>query len=113
LIWRARVVALYHYWEQLKHSTRETAMNVLSLKKSLSEWTDFDVAAYWLAVALGIVDATDFKQFGPLKWLFWTANPIEEGLAEVLDKLVELGVLQKQSGPQYRWNPAFAIPATD
>jgi hypothetical protein len=81
-----------------------------TLRCSLAEWTDPDVAAYYVAVALGVApDPGDtWDHFGGKKWMFWSANSLGYGLVKVLDMLAENGVLEKDEDQmKFRWNPQF------
>ena len=81
-----------------------------TLKLSLAEWTDVDVAAYYVAVALGVAPdpGREWDSWGGRKGLFWSANPLGDGLYRVLETLVETGVLEKDEEElKYRWNKKF------
>ena len=47
--------------------------------------------------------------FGDTKWIFWSNNPLGNTLCGILDKLVEVGVLEFRDEPdvQFRWNAQF------
>ena len=80
------------------------------LKHSLAEWTDADVASYYVAVALGVAPNPESERdcWGGKKWMFWSANPLGEGLYRVLEMLTESGVLEKdEEEMKFRWNPRF------
>ncbi len=80
-----------------------------TLKHNLAEWTDVDVAGYYVALALGVAPdpGDDRDLWGGKKWVFWSANPLGEDLCRMLDMLTRSGVLQKDDGQRYRWNPDF------
>ena len=81
-----------------------------TLRRSLAEWTDVDIAAYYVAVALGVAPdpGNEWDFWGGKKWMFWSANPLGEGLSQVLDMLAESGVLEKDATEMmFRWNPKF------
>ena len=81
-----------------------------TLRHSLAEWTDADVASYYVAVALGVAPDPGSKWdfWGGKKWMFWSANRLGEGLYRVLEMLVEAGVLEKDEDEmKFRWNPKF------
>jgi hypothetical protein len=63
----------------------------------LAEWTDADVASYYVAVALGVVPdpGSEWDFWGGKKWMFWSTNPLGDGLHPVLETLAENGVLEK------------------
>ncbi len=74
------------------------------LKDLLKEWQDWDTASHGLAVAIGLVPRDDDSYYKS-KHLYWSSNPIGEGLHACLDKLVQAGVLKQRHEPdiQYRW----------
>ena len=81
-----------------------------TLRRSLAEWTDADVASYYVAVALGIApdSGKEWDFWGGKKWMFWSANPLGDGLYRVLEMLTESGVLEKDEDEmKFRWNQKF------
>lgn len=81
-----------------------------TLRCHLTEWTDADIASYYVAVALGVAPdpGSEWDFWGGKKWMFWSANPLGEGLCRVLEMLAESGVLEKDNEQmRYRWNPQF------
>lgn len=86
---------------------------VYSLKSSLKEWTEIDVAAFRAGVALGIIpplsDEKEIYNFGGKKWVFWTKNPLGTLLFDLLENLVRADILEKHENDDhlYRWNPDF------
>ncbi|MFC7242660.1 hypothetical protein ACFQO7_09225 [Catellatospora aurea] len=81
----------------------------MSLKDRLSDWVDADGAAYSLALELGVFDQG--IPFGEVKYLFWTVNPVGDGLHAALLVLVEAGVLEMRDDHAFRWSPGFAVKA--
>ena len=77
------------------------------LTTNLMEWTDWDIAAYYVAQSLGIVSETE--KFANVKFVFWTDNPLGNALHEILKSLVSCEILELQEEPdtQYRWNKRF------
>lgn len=81
--------------------------------RHLREWADWDGAAFFLGVILGLWP--DCPQSGGQdpwcrkKWILWTDNPTGRFLFDTLDRAVELGILEFREEPdrQYRWNPEF------
>lgn len=80
----------------------------MNLRDALLEWTDCDVAAHELALALGLMDesvefATDAKH------VYWSANPVGEALHEALEAFAKAGFLEYRDEPdiQFRWRPNF------
>ncbi|MFF5076474.1 hypothetical protein ACFY36_05445 [Actinoplanes sp. NPDC000266] len=57
----------------------------------MSDWRDSDSAGYELAVALGALPPDEFTEH---KWVFWTANPLGDGLHQALHALVSAGLLE-------------------
>ena len=80
----------------------------MGLQDTLADWTDWDIAASHLARALGVMRVGVRFQM-ETKHVFWSDHPIGAMLHETLQRLVEVGVLQKRKEPddQYRWNPDF------
>jgi hypothetical protein len=83
-----------------------------NLQRSLADWQCWDVASYWVAVALGVAPdpGEEWDLWGGKKWVFWSSDPLGEGTTRILEMLVEVGALEKKSpegGDLYRWNAAF------
>lgn len=78
-----------------------------TLKESLGAWTDRDLAAYELALALGIMTpADDFAT--DVKHVFWSANAVGDGLDAALEAFVAAGFLEwSEERDRIRWNPMF------
>jgi hypothetical protein len=75
-----------------------------TLRVALANWTDFDASAHMLAQCLGIMPPQ--LQMRDVKWIYWSENPLGTMLHSTLERLSELGVLEKREEPdlQYRWN---------
>ena len=45
------------------------------------------------------------------KWVYWSDNPLGNMLYGTLERLLELGALEKREEPdlQYRWCPAYRV----
>lgn len=83
-------------------------MHMSSLKDELGVWTDVDRAGFSLARCLGLMGpGSRFER--EAKYVFWSDNPVGNLLYEMLESLVEAGVLKRRNEPdlQYRWNAAF------
>jgi hypothetical protein len=80
-----------------------------TLRTALTDWTDIDGAAHVLAQCLGVVPSG--LQMQEIKWVYWSSNPLGNMLYRTLDRLAELGVLEKREEPdlQYRWCSAYRI----
>jgi hypothetical protein len=80
-----------------------------TLRKSLAEWADGDVAPYCVAIALGIAPdpGEEWGHWGGKKWVFWSNNPLGNALFEIVEQLVAVAVLEKNEEGLYRWNPNF------
>jgi len=77
------------------------------LREQLQDWTDWDGAELALFRVL-FQNNDDFAT--TLKHIFWSDNPVGNFLDNVLDGLVNIGVLETREKPtdlQYRWNPNF------
>jgi hypothetical protein len=82
-----------------------------TLKATLSEWTEIDLAMCAVTELLGLIDfeASPFQTRS--KHVFWTAHPVGTMAYDLLEKLVGLGILERRqdetSDTEYRWNPSF------
>lgn len=76
----------------------------MTLKERLAEWTDWDGAAFELAVALGVMDG-GHESWLKNKGIFWSSNPRESSFALILQELVKADILEYRTEPdqQYRW----------
>lgn len=78
----------------------------MTLAADLADWTDSDVAAYRLGQALGLFPAEDpeLARFREVKHLFYSVDPVGEGLYACLTRLVEAGVLlYDEGGDRFIW----------
>lgn len=82
-----------------------------TLKERLTDWQDFDVAAYELGVVLGL-----FSEFGAepgkdpwngFKWILWSNNPIGYRLYEIIHQMTAVGMLLEDEEGRRKWNPSF------
>ena len=88
-----------------------------TLKEILADWTDVDGAELELAVMLGFIEIGLYnddnmqKVYLENKHIFWSNNPIGNFLGDMLEKLVELNVLEKRDEPdiQYRYNQNYKL----
>jgi hypothetical protein len=79
-----------------------------TLREELSEWTDWDVAAFALAQSLGLM-LPEVRFHLEAKHVFRTDYPVGNALHQILLELVAVGVLENRDEPddQFRWNHAF------
>ncbi len=79
-----------------------------TLKETLSEWTDIDIAAFYLAQSIGLMEK-DVQFQLEAKHVFWTNNPVGNSLYSILKQLFEIGFLEYREEPdyQFRWNKEF------
>ena len=78
-----------------------------TLKESLKEWDDWDIAEYKLGIALGLFeeDNGSYDFFRENKFIFWSKHPIGEFLQNTIRQMVELEILEFDYDEQkYRWN---------
>lgn len=82
-------------------------MPTMTLKERISDWTDWDAAAAYLADCLGLIPATAAS--GAAKHVFWSKHPVGDVLYSMLERMVEQGILEKRDEPdiQFRWSPTF------
>jgi hypothetical protein len=71
--------------------------------EDLADWADWDVAAHLLGRSLGLFQGQDFRT--DAKHVFWTDNPLGNGLHDALLALVRAEVLERRDEPdeQFRW----------
>ncbi|MEZ5986119.1 MAG: Imm45 family immunity protein [Hyphomonas sp.] len=88
-----------------------------NLATRLEAWTDLDVAAYHVAIALGLMPPPQAGAgpfyFGGRKDLFWTDNPLGNMLFGILNDMVVLGALEEHSNDDtlVRWNSVYVQPS--
>jgi hypothetical protein len=73
----------------------------MTLAELMPNWLDSDGAAFRLGKALGVFEGD--ASFPDFKWIFWTDNPLGNGLHACLLSLVEAGVLEMNEDDQFRW----------
>lgn len=79
-----------------------------SFKENISNWTDIDIAMYYLSVSLGMVDEhADFAT--EVKWVFWSNNPICALLYNMLMEMINIGFLETNDDDQVRYNQQFNL----
>ena len=78
-------------------------------RAALADWTDFDVSAHMLAKCLGIMPSG--LEMNEAKWVYWSDNPLGNMLYGTLERLLELGALEKREEPdlQYRWCSGYLV----
>jgi lactoylglutathione lyase len=88
-------------------AVRWADMSRTTLAGALSDWTDIDVAAHALARSLDIMPSTSVM--ADAKWVYWSDNPLGRELIVLLNRLVELRLLEKRDEPdlQYRITADF------
>ena len=81
-----------------------------TLRHCLRDWRDPDVSPYYVAVALGVAPdpGEEWDFWGGHKWMFWSTNPLGEGLFGVVVRLIECGVLEEQEDYVTRWNRSYS-----
>ncbi len=80
----------------------------MTLKQYLTDWVEWDVAAFHLASVLGLM-GSEIQFHAEAKHVFWSANPTGTMLNDMLKQLVAMGILEYRDEPEdeYRWNPNF------
>ena len=80
-----------------------------TIQELLNDWTDVDVALYYVACLLDLMEYDEeFDNFRKSKGVFWGANPFGEMLYETVEKMTEIGILEKdEEEDRYRWNKSF------
>jgi hypothetical protein len=85
----------------------------MTLKELFSEWTDGDVAQYYLACQprLMAYDGSKANEwsatFDEVKGVFNTNNTFSKMTYAMLEELVEGGILETNDDVQFRWNKSF------
>lgn len=77
------------------------------LSERLKDWQDFDVASYNLGVVLGLFEDVELSEciFNKApKWIFWTNNPMGTMFSNMLNQLLEVGILESNNDQQFRWD---------
>jgi len=80
-----------------------------TLRVTLADWTDVDVSAHMLAQCLGIMPTQ--LRMKEAKWVYWSENPLGTMLHNTLERLSDLGVLEKREEPdlQFRWCSTYRV----
>jgi len=78
----------------------------VNLKEYLNDFKDFDIAAFYLGVCLGLWPDTG-KNFLENKGMFWTQNALGDKMNELLEIMVQEKILLKNDEEQYAWNNKF------
>ena len=86
----------------------------MTLRERLRDGVDWDGASYELGIALGLFDEQKHSFQRECKHVFWSRNDVGEGLPEVLEQLVKMGVLEggtdgmvEGQNVRFRWNESF------
>jgi hypothetical protein len=82
----------------------------MTIKELFDNWVQPDVAEYYLACLLGIMEYDEsIPDFYPAKvgGVFNTHNKIETMLFKMLEAMVKGGILETQEDGDYRWNKSF------
>lgn len=81
-------------------------MDLRTLKETLADWTDWDVAMFELGRCLGV--------FGPevtlatdAKGTIWSDNSVSRMLLMIMLALVTEGVMEVMDEDRYRMNPNY------
>jgi len=77
-----------------------------TLKEKLKDWTDTDVAAFHLAVCMGLMPDDNDLFSGNAKHVFWSNDKVGNSLYTLLFSLVDAGVLE-ENDDGFRWNLNF------
>ena len=84
--------------------------HVPPLNSLFEDWVDFDIAAYYLACVIGIVDYdASFDEFRRTKALYWTDNKVGNLLYDMIGNMADAELLEKDEERGYRWNKLFNV----
>jgi len=81
------------------------------LKSRIKDWTDIDIAMYYLGESLGIFPADDPLGF-PVHYKYHTngSSPVGDKLYDMLRELIGLGAVEEHADePQVRWTPGYEV----
>lgn len=93
-------------WEEdpFAHIGRFPRSDLPVLLAALKDWTDIDVAAYQLGLALGMYPPE--VSFLKLKGIFWSNNKCCDMLCRMLKGMRDQGVLEYREEPDYQYRAA-------
>lgn len=84
-----------------------------TLRKRLKDWMDIDGAIWEVGACLGMVpEFPENRCWGELKWVVWSNNPTGNAMSDVMFRLIDEGVLERDMEGQHdrvRWNPNWKI----
>ena len=75
------------------------------LQERFKEWTDIDVAMFYVAEELGLIEGVG-NTFSVYKSLIWSNNSFAKKLHEIVMALVDMGALETD-GQRVRWVEGF------
>lgn len=80
-----------------------------SIQELFNDWIEPDVAEYYLACLLGVMEYDDkWINYSEAKGIFMTKNKFGDMLYEMLEKMAKTGLLEKDEDDyQYRWNKSL------
>ncbi|KIA96056.1 hypothetical protein [Flavobacterium sp. AJR] len=79
----------------------------MNLKEKLNKWTDMDIAIHHIAVELSLFETDNFPGY---LWIQWTENKYNDFLKDILQKLIELNMLEiNENEGTIRYNKNFEI----
>jgi hypothetical protein len=77
------------------------------LQEELKDWTDTDIAMFYIAKELGIIGD---KSFSDTKWMYCSKNRFSDALYEIGKELEKISVLEyNEDKGQYRWNKQLEL----
>lgn len=87
--------------------------SIASLQERLTDWLDWDLAAYQVGACLGLWPefggpvAYGADPWNGVKGIMWSSEG--DPIYYFLDGLVQMGYLEKRTEPDtaYRWNPNY------
>ena len=89
----------------------QATSSIEPLKTYLKDWEDLDIAAYRLAICLGLMQSPsddEFETFRAAKSVFWSNDKLGTELYEFIYTLITIGILEMEhENDQIRWNPSF------
>jgi hypothetical protein len=82
----------------------------MSLKELFSDWIEPDVASFYLACELGLMEYNDNLTLGgyfEVSHVFEVRTQFGTMCYEMLENMAVCGILEKKDDYEYRWNTSF------
>ena len=84
-------------------------MHITNLKDAFNEWTEPDLALYKIACLLGLMGDEGSASYHEVMGFLNANTKFGTTMFEVLERLVEGGILESNEYSQYRWNNSWTL----